>query len=243
MSTISVRMKSEWYGAISAVSFTDSYIEKVIKIYDYSMSQSGKEIHSSDIQNYICGNNNGMRSDIRSTISLLGKMGFTKKAKDSFTGEFFFNDIGHIFVLALKSRTNSSDNRLSAKLDALIARLICIGISNAILNKEKGSQNMLILLTLFSHFETISWDEYLYALYLYYSGSQLSLVDIIRSIEDNHSNQTEYILLKDSKDDTPVNETAYLYNQKLLEQAGTIEKISSKEAKLKNRTLLIMANI
>lgn len=243
MSTVSVKMKSEWYGAISAVSFTDSYIEKVIKIYDFSMSQAGKVIHSTDIQDHICGPAGRGRSDIRSTISLLGKMGFAKNANDSFTGDAFFNDTGQIFALALKSRAQSEDDRLSAKLDSLISRLVCIGISNAIENKENGSQNMLILLKLFSHFGTITWDEYLYALYLINSGNQSSLAEVFRIIEDNRSNHNQYRILKDSADNTPVDGTAYLYNQKLLEQAGTIEKISSKEAKLINRSLLIMANI
>ncbi len=244
MSIVSVKMKSAWYGAISAVSFTDSYIEKVIKIYDYSLSQGSKQIHSTDIQDYICGRNGSGRSDIRSTISLLGKMGFAKSANDSFTGDSFFNATGHIFALALKSRARCDDEQLLAKLDALIARLICIGISNAIEKKESGSGNMLILLKLFSHFGNISWDEYLYTLYLYYSGNQTSSFDeLFQKIEENRSLQVEYRILKDTDEDTPVDGTAYLYNQKLLEQSGTIEKISPREAQLKNRTLIIMAKI
>ena len=103
---------------------------------------------------------------------------------------------------------------------------------------------MLILLKLFSHFGNISWDEYLYTLYLYYSGNQTSSFDeLFQKIEENRSLQVEYRILKDTDEDTPVDGTAYLYNQKLLEQSGTIEKISPREAQLKNRTLIIMAKI
>ena len=242
MSTLLIRMKSDWYGAISAVSFTDSYIDKVNRIYDYVVSKGHATIQSIDIQNHICGVDGPGKSDIRSTISLLKKLGFVRKIEDSFDASTMFTASGHVFVLMLKSRLREASEAIREKINRILERLICLGISYAISNGEEGSDNMKTLLLLFKRFESITWDEYLYSLYLIHF-EHLTHGEVYIRIEENRRNGVDYSIVKDADPSKRVDGTSYLYNQNLLLQSGTISKISSKEAKLRNRTLLTIANI
>ena len=135
--TIKVYLNTGDYTSFSGAQFSDSYLKKTIRIFDYC-SGNGNIITSTKIQSELLRLFGYQDSDIRTLLSLLKKLGYIKD-ESPFIAKNLFTLEGALFVHIIKIKLNMSSASTSFKnaINNAFSLIVQKGFLFAYKNKNK----------------------------------------------------------------------------------------------------------
>lgn len=230
MATITVNLSPGEYTSFSGVQFTDNYLDKAIRIFEYAQSIGKGDITSKSIQKALMEKYSFQDSDLRTLISLLKKMGYIESLENQVKGYELFTLTGRIFIqiCKIKALDDKYNPSFTHKIENAFKLVLQKGLLYAWENKSTSDvpKSFWLLIDLLKELDIISGKEYLYAI-----SCKKEPYEIAALIRSNRNNNTDYFIIN-SETGKPIANTAYSYNFGILQQAGLIKDISPLYIKL-----------
>lgn len=225
MATITVSLQPGEYTSFSGVQFSDNYLDKAIRIYEYAQSAGRSEISSKSIQKALLIKYSFQESDLRTLISLLKKMGYIESLDNKVTADKLFTLSGKLFIQICKVKSLDTKNNLAFtnRIERAFQLILQKGLLYAWNNKETSDvpKSFWLLVELFKILGYMSGKEYLYAISCKKDPSYIAQL-----IRENRQKNNDYNIINSITQKTIAN-TAYSYNFGILQQAGLLEFLSS----------------
>lgn len=231
-----ITLSVESYKGVDGSSLSSTRCRQIVQVYEM-LEQLGDEnityygIQEQADKNKLFGSTNA-KSAIRTFFPLLKKLDFVDY-EGTFPASRCFTKLGQQFVFACRAQQNVTDS--TPNKDLIIEKLNNIkknaekeGLVRMWHNPEWKNHNIWIALKLFKELKEIHWNEYLYTLSVMENGKSVDYA--IEQIKKDKSKIDSLEFVNEAGDILP--NTCYAYLRSLLEEAGLIGKVSSKESKV-----------
>lgn len=224
-----VTLNRDFYKGSDGSSLSDTRCEQMVLLYDMLNDIPEAFVTYKQIQEYAVARslygNAKADSVVRTYFPLLCKLGLAKN-DDYIKTSDVFTDSGKQMILlyrALGDAKRANNQEIVDRLYDVKANLIQLGIKFWFNTESEKDNNIWLALDLFSQMETVDWDEFLYAIYLWHRGGNTS--DIVSTLINNRNNGVEYEFFKEDGKSLP--DTTYTYIRALLIEAHIIRNINS----------------
>lgn len=224
-----VTLNRDYYKGSDGSSLSDTRCEQMVMLFDMLNDIPDAFVTYKQIQEYAVARslygNAKADSVIRTYFPLLCKLGFAKNDDYIKTSEVFTESGKQLILLyrALSEAKNVNNQEIVDRLYDVKANLIQLGIKFWFNTEFEKDNNIWLALDLFATMETVDWNEFLFAVYLWHRGNNTD--GIISELINNRNNGIEYEFFKE--DGRPLPDTTYTYIRALLIEAHIIRNINS----------------
>lgn len=224
-----ITLNKEYYKGTDGSSLSDTRCEQMVTLFDMLNGISDEFVTYKQIQDYAVAQSlyGEAKADsvIRTFFPLLCKLGFAKNDDYIKTNEIFTDNGKQLILLsrAMSEAKSIKNQEVVDRLYAVKANLIQLGIKFWFNTESEKDNNIWLAIDLFSKMETVDWDEFLYAVYLWHRGDNID--DVISKLINNRNNGIEYEFFKE--DGRPLPDTTFTYIRALLIEAHIIRNINS----------------
>lgn len=235
-----ITLSVESYKGVDGSSLSSTRCRQIVQVFEMLEQLGDVNITYLGIQeqaekNKLFGSTNA-KSAIRTFFPLLKKLDFVDY-EGVFLASHCFTELGQQFVFACRALQNVTDS--TPNKDLIIEKLNNIkqnaekeGLVRMWHNPEWKNHNIWIALKLIKELKVIHWNEYLYTLSILEDGESIDYA--IEKIKKDKRNIDSIEFVNEVGDILP--NTCYAYLRSLLEEAGLISKVSSKESKVLEST-------
>lgn len=224
-----ITLNKDCYRGSDGSSLSDTRCEQMVLLYDMLEGIPDEFVTYKQIQAYAvkCSLYGTAKADsvIRTYFPLLCKLGFARNEDDYQKTSDVFTDTGNQMILLYRAMAGAKEVNNQEVVDRLYgikAGLIQLGIKFWFNTESEKDNNIWLALDLFGKMNTLDWDEFLYAVYLWHKGSNTA--DIISAIINNRNNGEDYEFFKE--DGRPLPDTTYTYIRALLIEGSIIRNVN-----------------
>ena len=227
-----IQLSYDSYGGVDGSSLSTSRCKQSILVYEMLQSLGSQLITYVEIQEEaqkrkLFGETKA-KSAIRTFFPLLRKLNFVNY-DGQFSANQCFTELGEQFIKTCRALdiTESADNpnpEIVMKLKDIKVNIIREGLLQMHRNTELNSHNIWVALYLLKQFKTVSWHDFLYAVYLF-KQKYYNLEEVYDKIHEAHANNISFEFY-DEKDNL-IASTCYTYIRSLLLEAKLVQKVDS----------------
>lgn len=242
-----INLDVESYKGADGSSLTPVRCSQMVKVYEMLEEKATKVTSYIDIQEEAARRKlfgkTQAKNAIRTFFPLLKKLNFVNY-EGRFAANTCFTELGTQFVLACRALENVTDDtpykqEIILRLNNIKKNALQKGLVNMYNDPEWKSHNIWIALKLLKKFKILHWNEFLYTLHCLEIGETID--DAINKIEKEKKRIDNIVFLNEKGNALP--DTCYSYIRGILQEAGLIAKISSKESKLLDDSELFFSQI